>query len=234
MSADVAQRTIAAWFDATYTRKGMRYLRPLRAYWIFPELLGVTQQDTLLDIACGPGVLLRAASEYTQRLYGCDISAVAVQKARTRISAARVLVANAESLPYRTGAFDVVTCLGSLERMLDRRRVLREMLRIGSTRARYCFLVRNSNTRSWRCAAQNNARQPSLGHLDADTLENWTSLFESTGFSVRRVLPDQYPLLRRRLWRGLCLRRVDFRKPIVPDEPLERSNEFVFILEKQP
>ncbi len=98
MSSNADQQHIAAWFDSTYARKGLNYLRPLRAYWIFPELLGVTPRDTLLDIACGPGVLLRAASEYTQRLYGCDISSVAVQRARAQIPAARVLVANAESL----------------------------------------------------------------------------------------------------------------------------------------
>ncbi len=118
--------------------------------------------------------------------------------------------------------------------MLDRRRALTEMLRVGAPGARYCFLVRNANTRSWRRVAKGGARRPSEGHADADTIENWASLFESTGFSVRRVLPDQYPLQRRRLWRGLFTGGVDFRTPVVSDEPLESANEFVFVLEKQP
>jgi ubiquinone/menaquinone biosynthesis C-methylase UbiE len=206
----------------------------VRAYWIFSELLGASPRDALLDIACGPGVMLRAASEYTQRLHGCDISPVAVAQASRRMPQAQVLVANAQALPYRDGAFDLVTCLGSLERMLDRRRALREMLRVGTPSARYCFLVRNSNTGSWRYLTANSARQPTLGHADADTADNWTALFESTGFRVRRVLPDQYPLLRSQQWRSLFLRRIDFRKPVESRLPLERANEFIFVLEKRP
>lgn len=228
------QRSIVEWFDSTYARKGVRYLRPLQAYLIFPELLGAGPHETLLDVACGPGVLLRAASEYTQCLHGCDISAVAVRQARAQIPEAQVLVANAEALPYSAGAFDLVTCLGSLERMLDRPRALREILRVGSPRARYCFLVRNSMTRGWKYLARSAARKPSRGHADADTVDNWTTLFESAGFHILRVLPDQYPLLRRQSWRSLFLGLGDFRGAVASSAPLERTNEFIFILEKGP
>jgi SAM-dependent methyltransferase len=146
---------------------------------------------------------------------------------------AHVLVANAEALPYCAGAFDLVTCLASLERMLDRRRALEELLRVGKPRARYCLMVRNSNTPGWKYWASSAAREPDRGHADADTIGNWTALFTSTGFKVVRVLPDQYPLLRRQRWRSLFLRDVDFRKVAASDAPLERANEFIFMLEKR-
>jgi SAM-dependent methyltransferase len=233
MSDSLEQQSITAWFDTTYRRRGARYLRPIEAYQVFPELLDVGACDRLLDVACGPGVLLQAVGGRTRRLYGCDISTVAVGLARKRVPEADVLVANGEALPYESGTFDVVTCLGSLERMLDRPRALREMGRVGTERARYCFLVRNSDTGRWRYLSRAFARRPSRGHADAASVGNWTALFHSAGFKVLGVLPDQYPLLRRKLWRRLRLGAAHFRTVATSRAPLERANEFIFLLAKQ-
>ena len=48
----------------------------------------------------------------------------------------RYAEANAESLPYRDARFDNITWIGSLERMLDVRRALFELRRVGKTDAR--------------------------------------------------------------------------------------------------
>ena len=229
-----AQQAVIDWFDSTYRRKGTRYLRPVRAYFVFLELLGARPEHRLLDVACGPGVLLRAASEYTSKLHGIDISNVAINQGRRAIPTADLCVGNAEHLPYGDAEFDLITCLGSLERMLDQRQVLREMRRVGAPSAKYCFLVRNANSFGWKWWAPITARYRAKGHAGAETLTNWRRLFESEGFTVTRVLPDQYPLHRRRRWSSLALRTVDFRKPITPDAPLEIANEFVFVLEKTP
>jgi SAM-dependent methyltransferase len=213
---------------------GSRYLRPLKGYLVFPELVAASASDALLDVACGPGMLLQAASSRTSRLFGCDISAVALRQARSRVPQAGMALANAEALPYESSAFDVVTCLGSLERMLDRRRALDEMLRVGKPHARYCFLVRNSNTFRWKWIGGTSARRPSRGHADADTIGNWTSLFEGSGYQVHRVLPDQYPLQRRRWWTGLAGGPSDYLTAVVSDAPIERANEFIFLLGKRP
>lgn len=225
------QQAVVDWFDSTYRRKGTWYLRPVKAYFVFLELLGAKPEHRLLDVACGPGVLLRAASHYTNRLHGIDISSVAIEQARNALPAAEVRVANAERLPYADGQFDLVTCLGSLERMLDADKVLREMHRVGTATAKYCLLVRNSNSFGWKWWAPFTRRYREGGHAGADTLENWWRLFESAGFTVADVLPDQYPLHRRRRW---TLRSVDFRKPVASAAPLELANEFVFLLEKRP
>ena len=227
MSAN--QQAVADWFDSTYRRKGTWYLRPVKAYFVFLELLGARAEHRLLDVACGPGVLLRAASEYTTHLCGIDISSVAIAQARKAVPAAKLSVGNAERLPYDDAQFDLLTCLGSLERMLDVRKVLREMHRVGATAAKYCFLVRNSNSFGWKWWAPFARRYREGGHAGADTLENWWRLFESEGVTVSDVLPDQYPLHRRRRW---TLRPADFRTPIGSAAPLEQANEFVFLVEK--
>ena len=232
MTRSEDQRSIVEWFDATYSRRGARYLRPLRAYRIFPELLALSHGDALLDVACGPGMLFEAAAGRARRLHGCDISRVAASHARERMPGAHVVVANAEALPYGDHSFDVVTCLGSLERMLDRPRVLAEILRVGRDDARYCCMVRNSRTARWRYGSSLLARRPSRGHTDAGTLASWRRLFRSAGFRVKRVLPDQYPLMRRRVWRRIRSGDAHFRTEVVSRAPLERANEFIFILEK--
>lgn len=232
-SATTDQQTVVDWFDAVYRRKGIRYLRPPEAYLIFPVLLGAQSHHRLLDVACGLGLLLEAAREHTSQLYGIDISPIAVEQAKRRVERARISLGSAESLPYETGTFDLITCLGSLERMLSLSRTLREMNRVGKPGARHCFLVRNSNTLAWKYLARVNARQRAHGHAGADSLAGWKALFDSHGFCVTDVLPDQYPLHRRRRLISLRTKPVDFRVPLALRGSIEHANEFVFILEKR-
>lgn len=230
--SEVDQRSVVEWFDDIYRRKGARYLRPVHAYVVFLELLGVKPEHRLLDVACGAGMLLKAARQYTARLHGVDVSRVALEHAKRHAAGAGLIVANAERLPFSNATFDAVTCLGSLERMLQPGRALEEMKRVGRPRARYCFLVRNSNTFTWRCFAGVLKAQRRNGHAGADSLQNWRSLFETHGFRVVEVWPDQYPLHRRRRWASLYLAPIDFARPLAGSRPLDRANEFVFVLER--
>lgn len=229
----VSQADVAAWFDATYRSKGLRYLRPPRAYPIFVQLLGVGAGQRLLDVACGPGLLLRAAVERGIAAAGVDLSAEAVALANELLPAAEVRQANAERLPFAEASFDAVTCLGSIERFLDREAALREMLRVARPGARFCFLVRNANTFVWRFWRQGLGRREVQGHQDACTIEQWHELFTRTGLQVERVLPDQWPRARWRQllpwWRPRPGRDEPVARPIVP---LRWCNELVFVLRR--
>lgn len=229
----VGQDEIAAWFDATYARKGFRYLRPARAYPIFVQLLRVRPGSRLLDVACGPGLLLRAAVERGAVSSGVDISRAAIALANEHVPAADARHGNAERLPFADGTFDAVACLGSLERFLDRERALREMLRVGRREARYCFLVRNASTPVWRLWRQGLGRREVAAHQDARTVGWWRELFGRCGFAVEDVLPDQWP---RQRWRQL----LPWRRPrpgrcepvARPIVPLRWCNEVVFLLRR--
>ncbi len=227
------QQRIADWFDAIYRRKGERYLRPLRAYYVFPALLEIERGGRLLDVACGLGRLLEAATDYGAVTTGVDISSVAIEAAQRKLPDATLTVGNAEQLPFDDASFDYITCLGSLERMMDRPRVLAEMQRVAAPDARFCLLVRNSATVGFRWFTGTRGQRRRRGHQDADSLANWRQLFEASGFEILDVLPDQYPLQRRKHWARLGLGRVDFSKPLRPETPLEVANEFVFIMRKR-
>jgi SAM-dependent methyltransferase len=231
--SEVDQQTIIAWFDSIYRREGASYLRPVEAYFVFLELLRARTEHTLLDVACGAGMLLQAASGCMRHLHGTDISEVAVALAKRNVPGASIALANAERLPYRNETFDLVTCLGSLERMLNASKALEEIRRVGKRNARYCFLVRNSSTFSWKVLGRIQQRQLAASHAGADSLSNWTSRFERSGFRILDVLPDQYPLHLRKRWASLSLKPVDFRKPLTTTSRLDRANEFIFILEQR-
>jgi SAM-dependent methyltransferase len=227
------QAEIVAWFDDVYRRKGSKYLRPLKAYRIFLELLEAEQGQKLLDVACGTGVLLKAASSYTSELYGIDISNVALEEAKKSIPSANLMHGTAESLPYADSTFDLVTCLGSLERMLDLSKVLNEIKRVTKPSGKYCFMVRNSNTLSWKYFRIFTGTQRQQGHAGANTLQSWKRLFESHGFDIVDILPDQYPLQRRAEWRSLFSDRVDYRTPIRTSAPIEKAYEFIFLMKNE-
>jgi len=233
MADPVSQADVASWFDGTYLTKGLRYLRPARSYPIFVQLLGLPAGSRLLDVACGPGLLLRAAAERGINADGVDLSQQAVAMARDLLPAARVQQANAEQLPFADATIDGVTCIGSLERFLDRDRALREMLRVGKPGARFCFLVRNASTLVWRVWREGLGRRERRGNQDARTLAQWRELFLRCGFRIERVLPDQWPAQRLRQllpwWRPRPGRAEPVARSIVP---LRWCNELVFVLRR--
>ena len=226
------QTRITEWFDEIYRRKGERYLRPVKAYYIYLELLEIEHGDSLLDAACGLGLLLTAAREYGCLMHGVDISGTAISKARQNVPDAVLARSNLEQMPFADATFDRLTCIGSLERVLNPRRALAEIGRVVKPNARLCLLVRNSNTMAWRFLSGSIAAKRARGHQGADTLDNWRDLFESTGFEVLRVLPDQYLIHRRKELGSLRLAKVDFRRVVDSLLPLHRANEFIFILKK--
>lgn len=229
------QREVASWFDSTYSKIGFKYLRPLEAYPIFLQLLGVKEGETLLDVACGPGLLLKAALMRGLRPSGVDISKEAVAIARGFAAGAEAQEGSSEKLPFADGCFRHVTCVGAIERFLDREKALSEMCRVAMADAKFCFMVRNSETAVWKVWRRWLGRQNVTGHQDALTLEEWSRLFERCGLEVEAVYMDQWCRQKlRKLLRGW--RRHDFARPepvARPILPLRYVNEFIFILHKR-
>jgi len=226
------QESIKNWFDNTYKTRGEFYLRPVKAYYIFLELLKVQPQTKLLDVACGLGRLLEAGKSYPCQLYGIDLSSVAVEKAQLKLPEATIVQGNAEHLPFPDNHFDYITCLGSLERMIDKEKVLKDMYRVTKKEAKICFLVRNAESFSWKFIKTKLGLKNQEGNQGARNLEDWTALFQQSGFAVEQVLPDQYPLHKRKVLMRLGLGNVDYKKTITSQQPLEKANEFLFILKK--
>lgn len=231
MEVAASQEEIKAWFDQVYRRKGFAYLRPRRAYDIFATLLEATPGKRHLDVACGLGLMLKTMSNRGVETHGVDISSEGVRQAKTYCPEATVAVANAESLPFEDHSFDYLTCLGSLERMLNREQVLQEQVRVAKPGARFCFMVRNSEHVIWRFILKPLGLQNKTGHQDALNLEEWTHLFRTCGLKPVRVERDHWPYFRLLEWIW-PFRKVDTSRPRKLRYPLSWAYEFIFILEK--
>ncbi len=228
------QEQIEKWFDATYEKRSFLYLRPVVAYEIFLSFLKVEKQKSLLDIACGIGQMLKAAETKILNLYGIDISFVAVSKAKQRLKNAQITKGNAESLPYDSGSMDYITCLGSLERMLDKDQVLKEMFRVLMPKGKACIMVRNSNRASWKFVKETLGIINKKGHQGAKTMEEWSAIFERNDFFIERVYHDHWPRNRWFWWLSFGGRifSYNFKKIRNYGSEVEQAYELIFVLKK--
>ena len=101
-------------------------MHPIR--WIQPDA------TSILDIGCNVGELLAycRAHRPAMRLFGVEVNAAALDKARKNLPDADLRAAVAEDLPFPDASFDCVTCIEVLEHIPARLRAqaLAEMRRV--------------------------------------------------------------------------------------------------------
>ncbi|WP_299111713.1 class I SAM-dependent methyltransferase [uncultured Winogradskyella sp.] len=226
------QQEVTKWFNGTYSKRGNWYLRPTKAYYIFLELLGAKEGQKYLDIACGLGRLLEASTEYGLDSYGIDISSVAIEKIKEKFPDFNARVANAEELPFNDKTFDLVTCIGSLERMLNIPLALQEMQRVGKQDCNYCILVRNSEANSWKYIKALLNLKNKKGHQDAKNLEEWTTIFKTAGYKIDGVYPDQYSIIKKLKLRSFGLKKINYKQLVNDNNPITKTEKFIFLLKK--
>jgi len=85
------------------------------------EFASVADGETVLDVATGTGLVLRAlrAQHPSLRLIGVDISPGMLAKARRELSDAEWLEADAAALPLDDAVIDLVTCVTALHLIPD-------------------------------------------------------------------------------------------------------------------
>lgn len=227
------QLRVKNWFERTYKKRGNLYLRPKAAYEIFLHLLQPQKGQKLLDVACGLGRLLEVGKQFNLDLFGIDISENAIAQVKKKFPEAIVKNGNAEAIPFDDNSVDLITCIGSLERFLNLEKALSEQLRVGKPTAKYCYMVRNSDTPDWKYLKKGMKMTNEDGHQGAKSLKEWTQIFEDAGFKIEQVVADQWG--RMRVWRilGLGIFHPDYKKIKKGAVPLKNANEFIFVLSKK-
>ena len=119
---------------------------------IIEDLLGVQPIGTLLEIGCGKGIHLIGLAGRCERAIGTDASGEMVRIARRDAADSRwserleVRVDRAEVLAtVADGSADAVLCVGALEHMLDRPRVLAQVHRVLCDGGRFVCLTPNGD-----------------------------------------------------------------------------------------
>jgi ubiquinone/menaquinone biosynthesis C-methylase UbiE len=106
------------------------------AFRLALEVTGVSASDTVLDVACGPGLITCAFAQVAQHVVGADLTPAMLERAR-QLQTGKGLhnlnwhIAAGESLPYRDRSFSLVISRYSFHHFLQPNAVLVEMMRVG-------------------------------------------------------------------------------------------------------
>lgn len=120
--------SVADFYDGWYdTLDGKRY--DLLEKKAVLEFLKDGKYKKLLDIGCGTGHWDLFFSQLGYRVYGLDISRQMVNSSKEKIKEnATFFVADGSMLPIRSGVFDVVTMITSLEFIKDTESVISQAM----------------------------------------------------------------------------------------------------------
>lgn len=156
---------------------------------------GAGPGDRVLDVACGPGLVVCAFARVAQEATGIDITPAMIEQAREH--AARLELTNVQwrlgeipPLPWPDDAFDIVVSRYAFHHLEDPLAVLREMLRVCSPGGRVvvCDLAL-APEKVDAFNAMDRLRDPS--HVRAFTLEQLRELFLAAGLAEPRVAAAQ-------------------------------------------
>jgi ubiquinone/menaquinone biosynthesis C-methylase UbiE len=149
--------------------------------------------DTVLDIACGGGIVVCAFAPHVRHATGIDVTPAMLERARTL--AAEKLLANVtwqegevERLPYPDGAFTIVVTRFAMHHFLDPAAVFREMVRVCAPGGRVVVVDTYTSEDPAKAAAFNRLeilRDPS--HARSLYLAELKGLFQTAGLGEPRA-----------------------------------------------
>lgn len=196
---------VQRFYDEVYHRGARPAALPSRHLCALARRAGPFWERELLDVACGTGEWLMAASACGAIPAGVDISRVALDACRVALPNAELQCASAEQLPFSDGRFDVVSCLGALEHFGDPLKALREMKRVAKADAKFLLLVPNADFPPRRLGLYGGTEQ-SAAREEVLTLPQWQSLFESAGLKIDQRWRDLHVVSPAWICRGTPLR----------------------------
>ena len=99
------------------------------------DAANLSSDDTVLDVACGPGIVAAAFAPAAASVLGIDLTPEMLELARERCAAdgignARFDLGDVTALPYADGEFSRVVCRYALHHVADPTAVVGEMARV--------------------------------------------------------------------------------------------------------
>ena len=151
-----------------------------------------TPDDTVLDVACGGGIVVCAFAPHVRHATGIDMTPAMLDRARQLATEKTINNVtwdrgDVAALPYADGAFDVVVTRFSMHHFLDPLSVLREMVRVCAPGGRVVVIDMYASDDPAKAAEWNRAeklRDPS--HVRCLTLPELKGLFGAVGLSEPR------------------------------------------------
>jgi ubiquinone/menaquinone biosynthesis C-methylase UbiE len=159
----------------------------LDAIELLVQMARPTEDDSVLDLACGPGLVACEFARRSAHVTGIDITPAMIQQAEKRQSEQQLdnatwLVGDVLPLPFPDDSFSLVITRYSLHHFLDPKAVLAEMIRVCRPGGR--VMVADVAMEPSKAAAYDRLeimRDPS--HTHALTTEEFAALFLQSGLA---------------------------------------------------
>jgi ubiquinone/menaquinone biosynthesis C-methylase UbiE len=155
-----------------------------------PEVLlaasGAGPEDTVLDVACGPGLMACAFARVARHVTGIDLTPAMIEQAKVMQQADALTnltwhVGDVQRLPFADASFSLVFTRYSFHHLLDPKAVLAEMVRVCSNGGRIVVVdvFTSGPEQAQAYNRMEKLRDPS--HVRALALEELTGLVTQAG-----------------------------------------------------
>ncbi len=166
-------------------------IRDEAALKLIVEASGAGPDDTVLDVACGPGLVVAAFARVVRHATGIDITPAMLDRARAHAAQQGLTnvtwhLGDVLPLPWPDASFSIVTSRFAFHHFLEPQAVLREMTRVARPGGR--VVVVDSTPRRERADAFNRMerlRDPS--HVRSLPVEEHRDLYARVGLAEPRV-----------------------------------------------
>jgi ubiquinone/menaquinone biosynthesis C-methylase UbiE len=160
----------------------------------------VTADDTVLDVACGPGIVAAAFAREARHVTGIDLTPEMIELARARCADAGLGnvsfdVGDGERLPYDDASFSLVVCRYALHHMPDPAGVIAEIARVCAPGGRVAIadmIVGDDPQAAARFNQAEIARDPS--HARSMTAGEILELLRDAGIDAEMVATYELPM----------------------------------------
>lgn len=154
------------------------------------EVCAAGPQDTVLDVACGPGILACAVAAHVRHATGIDLTPAMIERARQLqqeqgLDNVEWRVGEAAPLPWPDASFSLVVCRYAFHHFREPKDVLREMTRVCRPGGRVCVIdvaLPGDEAQVEAFNRMERLRDPS--HVRAFSLEELCRLFTAAGLPV--------------------------------------------------
>jgi ubiquinone/menaquinone biosynthesis C-methylase UbiE len=154
------------------------------------DFSGVTGTDTMLDVACGPGLIVAAFAKHARQVTGIDVTPAMIDRAVAHCAAqgldnVRFHTGDAQHLPFADRTFSLVVSRFAFHHMEQPQAVLAEMARVCAPRGRILLVDGVCADDVEKAAAFNNVeriRDPS--HVEFRPVSQVVGWFTTAGMPV--------------------------------------------------
>ncbi len=163
-------------------------------YWLNHLMLKLSEPGkdyTVLDVACGPGIVTCEYSKLVNHVTGIDLTPAMIEQARLlqkekRLNNIDWKVGDVSNLPFNDESFSMVVTRSSFHHMIDPKRVLEEMKRVCKTGGKILIVdVTPDHDKKDAYNHVEKLRDPSF--TEALTLEELKKMMENVGIVNFRI-----------------------------------------------